>query len=153
MDFKIASWNIRGISNELRQKEVMKFIADDKLQPPTSCRIMIGWNANVVNVMLVHGSSQDMLCKIEDVQGKVKLFVDFDYASNSIPERRKLLSNLQISKRIVNNNSWIIIGDFNVTINPNEKSTGASVMTREMGEFCDAIQSLEIDDICSSGFF
>nr|GEY60325.1 translocase of chloroplast 34, chloroplastic isoform X2 [Tanacetum cinerariifolium] len=55
-------------------------------QSPTSCRIVIGWNTNVVDIMLVHCSSQDMLCKIEDVQGNIKLFVSFVYALNSIPE-------------------------------------------------------------------
>ncbi|GJS68035.1 RNA-directed DNA polymerase, eukaryota, reverse transcriptase zinc-binding domain protein [Tanacetum coccineum] len=57
------------------------------------------------------------------------------------------------NERIVDGNAWVLIGDFNVTVKPEEKSTGVSIMTNEMGEFRDAIQSLEIDDICSSGFF
>ncbi|GKB28742.1 hypothetical protein Tco_0868143 [Tanacetum coccineum] len=95
-------------------------------QSPTSCRIVVGWNANVVDIMLVHSSSQEMLCIIEDVHKKVKMFASFIYASNSIPERRELWRKLQLR---------------------------VSIVTNGMGKFRDAIQSLEIDDICSSGFF
>ncbi|GKC07533.1 RNA-directed DNA polymerase, eukaryota, reverse transcriptase zinc-binding domain protein [Tanacetum coccineum] len=91
-------------------------------------------------------SSQEMLCIIEDVQGKIKLYVSFIYAFNSAIERRVLWSNLQLSKRIVNS-------DFNVTIKPDEKSTRASNMTSEMDEFRSVTQILEVDDTCSSGFF
>ena len=32
MDLKIATWNIRGMSNGSKQKEVQKFIRDQKIQ-------------------------------------------------------------------------------------------------------------------------
>ena len=32
MDLNIATWNIRGLSNSDKQKEVKKFIAEENLQ-------------------------------------------------------------------------------------------------------------------------
>ena len=32
MEFKIATWNIRGMCNEIKQNEVMKFIEKEKVQ-------------------------------------------------------------------------------------------------------------------------
>nr|GEV45082.1 hypothetical protein [Tanacetum cinerariifolium] len=107
---------------------------------PTSCRIVIGWNANVVDVVLVQNSSQEILCIIEDVHGKIKMFVRFIYASNSIPERRYLWKKLHWSKKIVNNNAWILMGDFNVTMSLDEKYIGASNMSIEI--------PLKVESIC-----
>ncbi|GKD76365.1 RNA-directed DNA polymerase, eukaryota, reverse transcriptase zinc-binding domain protein [Tanacetum coccineum] len=44
------------------------------------------------------------------------------------------------------------MGDFNVTLKPVEHSNGSSVMTSDMCEFRDAINSLEVEDLCSTGF-
>ncbi|GJX46348.1 RNA-directed DNA polymerase, eukaryota, reverse transcriptase zinc-binding domain protein [Tanacetum coccineum] len=78
-----------GMCNELKQKEVRKFILDDSIQV-----IMIGWNPNVVDVMAIHSSCHELLCLIEDVQGKIKLYVSFIYASNSNGERKILWRQL-----------------------------------------------------------
>nr|GEW87147.1 RNA-directed DNA polymerase, eukaryota, reverse transcriptase zinc-binding domain protein [Tanacetum cinerariifolium] len=43
-------------------------------------------------------------------------------------------------------------GDFNVTLKPEEHSSGSSIMSGNIGEFRDAINSLEIEDLCSTGF-
>ncbi|GJT51140.1 RNA-directed DNA polymerase, eukaryota, reverse transcriptase zinc-binding domain protein [Tanacetum coccineum] len=44
------------------------------------------------------------------------------------------------------------MGDFNVTLKPEEHSNGSSVLTCDMGEFRDAINSLEVEDLNSTGF-
>ncbi|GJS32356.1 hypothetical protein Tco_0530738 [Tanacetum coccineum] len=44
------------------------------------------------------------------------------------------------------------MGDFNVTMNAAEHSSGSSGKTVDMVEFNDAINIFEIEDICSSGF-
>ncbi|GJT51143.1 RNA-directed DNA polymerase, eukaryota, reverse transcriptase zinc-binding domain protein [Tanacetum coccineum] len=55
-------------------------------------------------------------------------------------------------KRIVKDVSWVLMGDFNVTLKPEEHSNGSSVLTCDMGEFRDAINSLEVEDLNSTGF-
>ncbi|GJV55852.1 RNA-directed DNA polymerase, eukaryota, reverse transcriptase zinc-binding domain protein [Tanacetum coccineum] len=130
MDFKMAVWNIKGINNELKQKDAMNMLRGEKLQfcafiethlktksikkvgnrvfgnwnwfsnvhhSPTSYRIMMGWNTNMIRTM-------------------------------------------------------VIIGDFNVTLNVEEHSAGMSHRNIDMQEFHDVVNKLEIKDICTSGF-
>ncbi|GJS09808.1 RNA-directed DNA polymerase, eukaryota, reverse transcriptase zinc-binding domain protein [Tanacetum coccineum] len=117
-----------------------------------SCRIIVGWNGDNVDVMVVHCCSQTILCLVEIKSTSKKLYISFIYASNSNNDRRILWKELEGHKRVVNNSSWVLMGDFNVTLKPEEHSNGSSIMTGDMGEFRDAINSLEIEDLCSTGF-
>ncbi|GKE86574.1 RNA-directed DNA polymerase, eukaryota, reverse transcriptase zinc-binding domain protein, partial [Tanacetum coccineum] len=49
--------------------------------------------------------------------------------------------------------SLSLMGDFNVTLNVEEHSNGTSNLTNDMSEFKDSINSLEVEDICSTGFY
>nr|GEU79955.1 hypothetical protein [Tanacetum cinerariifolium] len=138
------------------------FIADEILDngcgkgresaDPTSCRIVVGWNADEVDIMVVQSCNQSIFCLVEVIHSKVKLFVSFIYASNSSLERRQLWNDLLLHKNIVNNKAWVLMGDFNVTLKPEEHSNGASSMSNDMNEFKDAVNKIEVDDLCSSGF-
>ncbi|GKB02067.1 RNA-directed DNA polymerase, eukaryota, reverse transcriptase zinc-binding domain protein [Tanacetum coccineum] len=55
-------------------------------------------------------------------------------------------------KNLVKNDPWVIMGDFNVTMNAAEHSSGCSGKNANMVEFSDAINNLKIEYICSSGF-
>nr|GEY81866.1 hypothetical protein [Tanacetum cinerariifolium] len=66
---------------------------------------------------------------------------------------RGLWKDLQIYKRIVDNEPWVLLGDMNATLAPNEHSTGGSRMTSDMEEFKDCINCIEIEDITSFGLF
>ncbi|GJT24309.1 ribonuclease H-like domain-containing protein [Tanacetum coccineum] len=73
------------------------------------------------------------------------------YASNSYVERRKLWREL-IQRNISNGDPWVIIGDFNVSLNMEEMSNGSFVLTNEMNEFLECTQEIEVEDILSSRF-
>ena len=47
------------------------------------CRIIVGWDANEVNVMQLHSSNQAILCQIEIKDTRESFFCCFVYASNS----------------------------------------------------------------------
>ncbi|PWA65537.1 RNA-directed DNA polymerase, eukaryota, Reverse transcriptase zinc-binding domain protein [Artemisia annua] len=117
------------------------------------CRIMIGWHSDEVSVTIIHSAKQSILCKIESVDGSVTIFCSFVYAANSGIERRMLWKDLNIYKRIVGNGYWVLLEDFNVTLNPNEHSAGGSYMTSDMTEFKDCVNQVEIEDISSNGLF
>ncbi|GKA91116.1 RNA-directed DNA polymerase, eukaryota, reverse transcriptase zinc-binding domain protein [Tanacetum coccineum] len=122
------------------------------IHSPTSCRIVVGWNADEVDIMVVQSCNQSILCLVEVIHTKVKLFVSFIYASNSGLERRQLWNDLLMHKSIVNNKAWVLIGDFNITLKPEEHSNEASSMSIDMNEFKDAVNKIEVDDLCSSRF-
>ncbi|GKE87574.1 RNA-directed DNA polymerase, eukaryota, reverse transcriptase zinc-binding domain protein [Tanacetum coccineum] len=44
-------------------------------------------------------------------------------AANGGKERKLLWKDLQIYRRTVRNEPWVMMGDMNVTLNPNEHST------------------------------
>ncbi|GKC50244.1 RNA-directed DNA polymerase, eukaryota, reverse transcriptase zinc-binding domain protein, partial [Tanacetum coccineum] len=79
---------------------------------------------------------------------------DEDVYKNKNEVIQNIIANeLQTSKRIVNSHPWIVMGDYNVIAKPEEQSNGDSVLTSDMCDLKDAINALEIEDICSSGFF
>ncbi|GJU22791.1 RNA-directed DNA polymerase, eukaryota, reverse transcriptase zinc-binding domain protein [Tanacetum coccineum] len=93
------------------------------------CRIMLGWNSKHVSINVVNCAKQSMFCKIQTVNENKKILCTFVYATNGAKERRELWKDLQIHKRIVSNQACIIMGDMNVTLNPNEHSAGSSRIT------------------------
>ena len=97
MDYKIGIWNIKSMNNGKKQKEIKKFIYEEKIhvfsviethvkasrlqdvcnkvfgqwdwvsnmnQCRGGCRITVGWNRNVVHVMVLHSTRQMILCLV-----------------------------------------------------------------------------------------
>ncbi|GJW24773.1 RNA-directed DNA polymerase, eukaryota, reverse transcriptase zinc-binding domain protein [Tanacetum coccineum] len=137
-----------------KQKEVLKFIQEEKLQ--------------VYAIIETHIKAK----KIKDVcdkmfgswewtsnsqysmnSWKVKFFCTFVYASNNKEERKILWKELYMHKRVIGDYPWALLGDLNVTLNIKEHSSGGSFITDEMQEFKDCINLIEVEDIRSSRFF
>ncbi|GKB94346.1 RNA-directed DNA polymerase, eukaryota, reverse transcriptase zinc-binding domain protein [Tanacetum coccineum] len=140
--------------NDSMNQAVNHIIADEVLGNVEGefHKIVVGWDPSLMNVMVTHSCKQTMLCLIESVDRKVKFYCSFVYASNSGIERRELWSTLLQHKAIVDSHSWTLMGDFNVILKPEEQSNGPSGLTSDMSKFRDAVNSLEIDDLGSSGF-
>ncbi|GJT96040.1 RNA-directed DNA polymerase, eukaryota, reverse transcriptase zinc-binding domain protein [Tanacetum coccineum] len=99
------------------------------------CRIMVGWNDDVINLSVIHMARQSVLVKVVTRDGNMKLHGTFIYASNSGLERKELLKDLEIYKRIVGNEPWFLSGDLNVTLTPKEHYIGSSTMSSDMQDF------------------
>ncbi|GJX66900.1 RNA-directed DNA polymerase, eukaryota, reverse transcriptase zinc-binding domain protein [Tanacetum coccineum] len=102
--------------------------------------------------MIINRSSQTILCCVETIPNKIKFFCSIVYASNNGTERRRLWKELEDHKRFTRQHPWVLMGDFNVTLNIDEHSTGMSYRSMDMQEFFEAVNKLEVEDICSSGF-
>ncbi|GKB61171.1 RNA-directed DNA polymerase, eukaryota, reverse transcriptase zinc-binding domain protein [Tanacetum coccineum] len=89
---------------------------------------------------------------METIDKKSKFFCTMIYASNLGMEGRKLWKDLEIQKIITNGIPWIIMGDFNVTLEVFEHSNGSAYPTSKMSEFQDCINNIEVDDLHSEGF-
>ncbi|GJZ46112.1 RNA-directed DNA polymerase, eukaryota, reverse transcriptase zinc-binding domain protein [Tanacetum coccineum] len=185
MDFKLVVWNIRGISNELRQNAARKYIQEENVQmcafikthlksksiikvgnrvfedwswdsnihqTPNCCRIMLGWNPKLLRVMMIDIKEQAILCAVELIPNKIRFYCAIVYASNNEIERISLWKELDIHKQLIKRSPWVIMGDFNVTLNVAEHSSGSSGKTGDMVELSDAINNLEVEDICSTSF-
>ncbi|GJZ12297.1 RNA-directed DNA polymerase, eukaryota, reverse transcriptase zinc-binding domain protein [Tanacetum coccineum] len=139
------------MSKELRQNDAKKFIHDE--------------NVNMCAFIETHMKTKNIK-KVGD-----KVFRDWNWDSNvqqtlsccriMVGWNPRLVKVLMINKskqdmlcymQVVKNDPWVIMGDFNVTLNTVEHSSGSSRITMDMAEFNDTINNLEVEDICSSGF-
>ncbi|GKE76209.1 RNA-directed DNA polymerase, eukaryota, reverse transcriptase zinc-binding domain protein, partial [Tanacetum coccineum] len=118
----------------------------------TSCRILLGWNDNLIKTMVITMSRQSVLCCIETIHTSIKFYCSIVYASNNSTERRSLWKELEGHKNFAGQHPWVIVGDFNVALKIEEHSVGMSHRSSDMQEFFDAINNIEVEDICSSGF-
>ncbi|GJW91789.1 RNA-directed DNA polymerase, eukaryota, reverse transcriptase zinc-binding domain protein [Tanacetum coccineum] len=117
------------------------------------CRIMVGWNDDVISIGVVHIARQSVLVKVETRDGKLSMYGSFIYASNSGLERKDLWKDLEIYKRTVGHEPWFLSEDLNVTLTHKEHSIGSSAMSSDMKDFQKCVNMIEVEDINSSGLF
>nr|GEW90939.1 hypothetical protein [Tanacetum cinerariifolium] len=79
------------------------------------------------------------------------LFCSFVYAFVHTVDRRCLWNSLSIFKGIVKDKPWTILGDFNVCLDPSERSCGSSKFTTAMADFRDCVEEIEVEDIAITG--
>ena len=53
------------------------------------CRILVSWDRNMVDLVVLHSSKQTMFCIIEIIPNKIKIFNSFVYAANTGKERKE----------------------------------------------------------------
>ncbi|GJR14147.1 RNA-directed DNA polymerase, eukaryota, reverse transcriptase zinc-binding domain protein [Tanacetum coccineum] len=113
--------------------------------------IIVGWNRDIVNVMVLHCSDQTILCLLESIENQKKFFCCFTYAANHGKDRRSLWKNIIQYKNIVGNHSWVLMGDWNVSLNVVDHSAGGSCKTTHMIEFKECLEDIEVEDLNCSG--
>ncbi|GJR53136.1 hypothetical protein Tco_1403657 [Tanacetum coccineum] len=92
-------------------------------------RIIVGWDPNSVNVMVLEQSSQVLHCLVEPVNGDSSFFCSFVYAAIHT----------------------VILGDFNACLDPSERSSGCPKVTTAMNDFRDCVSDIKVEDIAMSG--
>ncbi|GKF55115.1 RNA-directed DNA polymerase, eukaryota, reverse transcriptase zinc-binding domain protein, partial [Tanacetum coccineum] len=115
------------------------------------CRILIGWNNATINCGVVHATDHVVLCMLEVLSTKEKLYCCFVHVENDGRLRRRLWTDLSMFKAISNNTPMVIMVDLNVTLHLDEHSEGISSLTQDMEEFKDCINALKFEDVCSTG--
>nr|GEU65417.1 RNA-directed DNA polymerase, eukaryota, reverse transcriptase zinc-binding domain protein [Tanacetum cinerariifolium] len=113
---------------------------------------MLGWNTDTVNQNVIHYAKQSLLCRVDIAKRITKLFCTFVYAANGGNERRELWKDLKLYKRIVEKEAWVMLGDINFALAPNEHSSGSSFMIGDMNEFRDCINNIEMEDAKKRAF-
>ncbi|GJZ77020.1 RNA-directed DNA polymerase, eukaryota, reverse transcriptase zinc-binding domain protein [Tanacetum coccineum] len=122
---------------------------DNALECSRGCRILVGWDNEKIQCMIVYASDQAVLCIFEIQRSKKRLFCTFIHVENSGRLRKKLWSALCNYKSIINDKPWVIMGDLNVSLNLEDHSEGISCMTQDMEEFKECIDYIKIDNMCS----
>nr|GEZ48049.1 hypothetical protein [Tanacetum cinerariifolium] len=83
------------------------------------------------------------------VDSNRKQFVSFVYAMNTERDRKLLQRNLIDHYCLVNNEPWLVLGDFKVTMNVEECSNSFNVIDKDMEDFRRVLYSLDLEDITS----
>lgn len=175
-------WNVRGINDPGNQREVkdgvykegcdlialletrvkvhnsntivqnkfagMRFINNYDEAP--NGRIWIPWKQNI---QVVHLSTIDqcITCRVT-VQNR-SFVVSFVYAFNFAQERRRLWSYLVTTGDTIGMEPWMVLGDFNVMLCPNESSKfdGSQIFNQDMKDFKDCLEEVGLFDHIFSG--
>ncbi|GJR70349.1 RNA-directed DNA polymerase, eukaryota, reverse transcriptase zinc-binding domain protein [Tanacetum coccineum] len=114
-------------------------------------RIILGWNPDIVNVVIISFNDQVMHVCIVFKAKKKELFCLFIYAHNRYIQRRDLWNNLSIHKRYIRNRPWYILGDFNMSLSADESSAGSSYINTGMQDFKECAEDMEVADVNSTG--
>ncbi|GJY28473.1 RNA-directed DNA polymerase, eukaryota, reverse transcriptase zinc-binding domain protein, partial [Tanacetum coccineum] len=81
------------------------------------------------------------------------IFVSVVYGEISPKARTRLWRDLVEYKGFVNNNPWVVLGDFNVVLRFNENSNGLNIQDAGIKDFRECIDSLELEDINMTELF
>lgn len=113
-------------------------------------RIWVTWNKQT-KVQVVYKSGQLITCSII-LHGETEEFwCSFIYALNTADERRELWSDLQQQHDLASfrGKPWILFGDFNETLDPEEHShfDVTPMVTSGMREFQDVVQYCSLSDM------
>nr|GEV95019.1 hypothetical protein [Tanacetum cinerariifolium] len=140
---KVVAWNVRSLIKAPNQKQVIQLLGDDN--------IIVDWDPNCINVMVMEQTTQVIHCFMEPLDGDKKFHCSFIYAHVHTFKRRSLWRFLQKYKRSIQDAPWVILGDFNATLDPFEKYTDGSEITIAIGEFRDCVLDIDMEDITMSG--
>ncbi|PWA85990.1 RNA-directed DNA polymerase, eukaryota, Reverse transcriptase zinc-binding domain protein [Artemisia annua] len=113
--------------------------------------VVVGWNPNVVRIMLHNQTSQVMNVFVEVISSGQKFFCSFVYAYYKECGRRALWKELSKFCSAIRDAPWVLLGDFNVILNPSERSFGSSAITSGMEEFRDCIAKIDVSDLVMAG--
>ncbi|XP_071699632.1 uncharacterized protein [Rutidosis leptorrhynchoides] len=138
--FSLASWNIRGLNR-------IWYWSSNSSLCQGGTRIIIGWDPDVVDIMVIAMSDQAIHCLVKARNDTQQFYVSFVYGHNYYVQRRVLWCELGMHKRFVGDRPWVVMGDFNVSLRLEESSSGASNMTIAMRDFQECVDGAGLSDV------
>ena len=115
-------------------------------------RILVLWNPAKARLEELETTPQAIHCTITCKVTSITFHVSFIYAFHTIVSRRPLWENIQeVSSNCTK--PWVVIGDFNSVLSPDEKSNGTDVTPYEVKDFLECSLASGLSDIRSIGCF
>ncbi|KAK9689166.1 hypothetical protein RND81_09G040100 [Saponaria officinalis] len=177
----ITAWNVRGLNVPLRQHEIKEFLAKHKVvvaglletrvkiansnkimnkflryrcvgnySAHYNGRIWVLWQESLVALDVLQVHDQLVHCKVLLRQSNLSIFVKFVYGHNDGLDMRRLWQKLlSISSTI--DLGWLVIGDFNVVRNIEDKIGKHPPTFWEMLDFNACVGQCNLDELPSHG--
>ncbi|XP_062089564.1 uncharacterized protein LOC133796097 [Humulus lupulus] len=112
-------------------------------------RIVVAWDPAVFSVDIQFCSSQCTHCWVEPRNGLQSFYCTFVYAFNEEVRRVDLWKDLRCLR---SQKPWVLLGDFNATINIEEK-VGVKVRTLHYEAFRECMIDCDLEDVQFNGCF
>ncbi|KZV58768.1 hypothetical protein F511_13897 [Dorcoceras hygrometricum] len=116
-------------------------------------RILIFWNNATVGVDTLDMDDQLLHASIKCLISGRQFLLTCIYGLHSIQHRKPLWDKLKMVGQQQINLPWIILGDFNSVLTPDEKHGGLLVTNREIRDLSDCVAFLELYDTQHVGCF
>ncbi|KAL0290511.1 UNVERIFIED_CONTAM: hypothetical protein Scaly_2668400 [Sesamum calycinum] len=107
-------------------------------------RIWVGWNNSKIDIDVLEAHNQIVHCKVTVKATSTRFFHSFVYASNDMVIRRELWNILTRLALTMEDENWIIVGDFNIVMDHSEIRDGSGDNLEAMEEFYDAINESQL---------
>ncbi|GAV92701.1 LOW QUALITY PROTEIN: Exo_endo_phos domain-containing protein/DUF4283 domain-containing protein, partial [Cephalotus follicularis] len=176
-------WNIRGINNPIKQREVKSLILKHNIaflgiletrvravnKDSVARNLGRGWRVvtnhthSLLGRIWISWNPREVQFTVGDISqqaihGKLVIHgavicVSIVYGSCDYRERRDLWADLVHQSQRARGMPWVILGDFNVSRWPHEQSGGRAVVSKAMKELGECIKKCELEDLRQMGMF
>ncbi|KAJ9536716.1 hypothetical protein OSB04_un000101 [Centaurea solstitialis] len=117
-------------------------------------RILVGWNPVVLDATVIGMSDQVLHCQLRIKHSGTSFLASFVYGSNKLIVRRHLWEDLRLFSSLAAMQPWIVMGDFNAILSPDESVGSPIRRDARMEEFVECVESLNVFDLrCMGSFF
>lgn len=177
------TWNVRGINEPLKLKEVKRFLEGkqvnlvglfetkvknqfiqkkqnkfgtkwkwiDNSNKESHGRIWVRWNPDTVNFQVYQTHEQFIHGIATSKDQKHQIDISFVYGLHTVQHRRALCK--EMGKLAGIGLPWLISGDFNAVLYPEDRIKGNHVSTYETSDFQQFLVDVELTEIQSKGHF
>ncbi|XP_010507487.1 PREDICTED: uncharacterized protein LOC104784120 [Camelina sativa] len=149
------------IETHVKQEKMKKFVNnllpgwcfDENYGFSDLGKIWIMWDPSV-QVVVLSKSLQMVTSEVLLPEAKDKIIVSIIYASNDEGQRKELWAELVsiTNSQLMLNKPWIVLGDFNQTLNPDEHSSPATLnVDPKTRDFRDCLLEADLSDMTFKG--
>ncbi|XP_056697506.1 uncharacterized protein [Spinacia oleracea] len=138
----IIVWNVRGLNNTNKQKEIRHFLLSNNVQLFSLLETRVK-ASQLRSIQFIH-------CNITTTSKKIRFGCTFVYAFNGVSERVPLWDLQAIAAGC--GGAWVCMGDFNNLLNLDER-IGMPVRIGEVKPMRDCFSVCKLEDIKTAGCF
>ncbi|KAD4889473.1 hypothetical protein E3N88_21546 [Mikania micrantha] len=100
-------------------------------------RIVVDWNPMLTDLMVIHTTDQLIYCLIKPRNGQGEYFCSVIYGHVRAYRRRPLWEDLLGFSNGISTRPWVVIGDFNAALGPDDIAIGSSNWSMAMEDLHD----------------
>ncbi|XP_020243212.1 uncharacterized protein LOC109821438 [Asparagus officinalis] len=126
---------------------------DSNVRPAGKARIIILWDPNIFDIHIINMSDQQISCSIKSKDGKLDSVISAIYGFNQLEARKSLWDELTSISQNIGNIPWLLCGDFNAIISPEEKLGGVAPTKTDTGDFRNCIEVCALSHLKTQGCF